>query len=175
MYSTHFPIIFHTKPSYDPHPGFPGDAGIKVGSKGIEFPKVRFYSTAFPELIITMGYHANFNGHYEVAEKVLDLYEEIGVKKIIVLGGYGSKGKEVCCPATDLKIIEETKQKYGIEVGYEGPFYGFSGLVFGLANLRGIEALTLLGRTEINLEEPEDPDENMANAILQQLYPIINL
>ena len=84
-----------------------------------------------------------------------------------MLAGYGIKGKEVCCAATDLKIIEETKQKYGIEVGYEGSFYVFSGLVFGLAKLRGIEALTLLGRTELNLEEPEDPDENVANAILQ--------
>lgn len=127
LYSTHFPIIFHTKPSYHPHPGFPGDAGIKVGSKGIEFPKVRFYSTAFPELIITMGYHANFNGHYEVAEKVLDLYEEIGVKKIIVLGGYGSKGKEVCCPATDLKIIERRNKNTELKLDMKGPFTGFQG------------------------------------------------
>jgi proteasome assembly chaperone (PAC2) family protein len=175
LYSTHFPIFFHTRASYAPHPMFPGDAGVKFGVNGIEFPRVKFYSTTFPELIITLGYHANFNGQYEVAEKVLDLFEEFGVKRMIVLAGYGRNGKEVCCAATSLKIIEEMGRKYGIEVGYEGPFYGFSGLVFGLAKLRGIEALCLFGRTEPNVEKPEYPDENAANVVLKRLTQILNL
>jgi len=175
LYSTHFPIVFHTKPAYAPHPRFPGDAGIKIGVKGIEFPKVQFHFNASPELIITNGYHANFNGQYEVAEKVLDLCEVFGVKMMIVLAGHGRKGKEVCCAATNLRIIEEMEKKYGIEVEYEGPFYGFSGLVFGLAKLRGIEALCLFGKTESNTEESEYPDENAANALLKHLSQILKL
>jgi len=173
LYSTHFPIFFNTKPSYVPHPRFPGSAGISFRVKGVEFPKVQFYSFTSPDLIITNGYHANFNGQYEVAEKVLDLYKLFRVKKMIVLAGHGRKGKEVCCAATNLRIIEEMQKKYRIEVEYEGPFYGFSGLVFGLAKLRRIEALCLFGKTEPNLKEPEYPDENASNTILKQLSQIL--
>jgi proteasome assembly chaperone (PAC2) family protein len=175
LYSTHFPLIYQTKPSYASHPRFPGIGGITIESGVAEFPRVQFYFHPSPPLLITRGCHPNFNGQYEVAEKVLDFYNDLQVRRLIVVAGYGLKGADVCCAATNLKIMEELKQKYGIEVGYEGPFYGFSGLVFGLAQRKDMDALCLFGRTEPTPDFPESPDEEAAKTLLHKLAQILNL
>jgi len=175
LYSTHFPLIFHTKPSYASHPRLLGDAGVSIRESEIAFPRIQFHSSTFPDLLITNGYHANFNGQYAVAEKVLDLFEEYNVKKMIVLAGHGRTGNEICCAATNLQLIQEMKEEYGLEVEYQGSFYGFSGLVFGLAKLRRIESICLFGRTEPNSGEAEYPDENAVNVILKYLSRILKI
>jgi len=174
LYSTHFPIIYQTSPSYVAQPAFPGQAGVIMRGSHVELPSVKFYASQNPELVITRGYHANFDGQYEVAEKVLDLFEEFGVKRMVVLAGYGHEGRDVCCAATDPSIVEQM-EKHGIGVGYVGPFYGFSGLVFGLGKLRGIKGLCLFGRTVPNLEEPEYPDPEAAKAVLNSLGVILGI
>ncbi|MCP8304076.1 MAG: PAC2 family protein [archaeon] len=173
LYSPHFPILYQTKPSYVTHPDFPGQAGIKFQRGQVELIKVEFYSLASPPLLITKGYHANFKGQYEVADRVLDLYQEFGVKRMIVLAGYGTEGRDVCCAATDLELLEEL-MKCGISTGYEGPFYGLSGLVFGLGMLRGIRGMCLFGRTQPNLVDPEYPDPKAAKAVLERLSSLLN-
>ncbi len=173
--SIHFPLIFDVNPSYAPDPDFPGQAGIEVKSNGIELPRVGFYYTPAPELIVTRGYNADFYGQYEVAESALALFKELGVRKVIVLAGYGTGGKDVCCAATNSTIIKELGEKYGIEPEYTGPFYGFSGLVFGLARRWGMEAWCLFGRTEPDLDNPEYPDEETAVRLLDYLAPILGL
>jgi proteasome assembly chaperone (PAC2) family protein len=175
LYSTHFPLIFHTKPSYASHPRFLGDAGVRVRENEIAFPRIQFHSSTFPDLLITDGYHANFNGQYEVAEKVLDFFEEYNVKKMIVLAGHGKTGNEICCAATNRTLIQEMKEEYGLEVEYQGSFYGFSGLVFGLAKLRRISSICLFVRTESNLGEAEYPDENAVSIIMKYLSRILNI
>ncbi|MCP8323530.1 MAG: PAC2 family protein [Candidatus Methylarchaceae archaeon HK02M2] len=174
LYSPYFPILYETKPSYATHPEFPGQAGINLQGGLPELLKVGFYSLSSPSLLLTKGYHANFNGQYEVAEQVLDFYQKFGVKKIIVLAGYGMEGRDVCCAATDLELIKELK-KYGIDTGYEGPFYGFSGLIFGLCILWNIKGICLFGRTQPNLLNPEYPDPNAARAVLERLRNLLNL
>lgn len=174
LYSPHFPAIYYTKPSYAPHPSLPGSAGVRIEKTGLEIPAVHFCSATNPDLILTLGYHADFEGQFEVAEKVLDLFEEFRVKRIFVLAGYGYEGSEVCCAATDLKLIEEMKS-YGIDTGYMGPFYGFSGLVFGLAKLKGIEGICLFGKSQPNLEDPEYPDPTAAQAVAHCLGTILGL
>jgi proteasome assembly chaperone (PAC2) family protein len=175
LYSTHFPLIYQTKPSYASHPGLPGIAGIRVDQRNIDFPKVEFFYHPSPPLIITRGYHANFHGQYEVAEKVLDFYDEIRVRRLIAVAGYGLQGEQICSAATSRSIIEEIREEHGIEAGYEGPFYGFSGLVFGLAKRRGIEALCLFSKTEPRPEEPELPDEEASRMLLKKLAQILKL
>jgi len=174
LYSTHFPVFYHTKPSYAPQSERPGEGGVKLLEGEARRPNVEFYSFRNPDLIITKGYHANFDGQYEVVEKVLDLFAEHAVKKMVVLAGYAREGDEVCCAATNLGLIEEMKE-YEIHVGYEGPFYGFSGLVFGLAKLRGIAGLCLFGRTVPNLEDPEYPDPEAAKAVLIKLGSVLKI
>lgn len=175
LFSTHFPLIYQTRPSYASHPRLPGIGGIQIDSGDMDLPKVQFYANAFPPLIITQGYHANFNGQYEVADKVLEFYNELQVRRIIVIAGYGLEGEAVCCAATNKKIIVEMEEKYGLKVGYEGAFYGFSGMIFGLTRLWGIEALCLFGRTEPDPNDPQRPDEESSKRVLDILVQILNL
>ena len=67
LYSTHFPLVYQTKPSYASHPLLPGIGGIKIIAGKASFPCVQFYYHPLPPLIITRGYHPNFFGQYEVA------------------------------------------------------------------------------------------------------------
>ena len=133
-----------------------------------------FLFLLYPPLIITKGYHPNFEGQYEVTEKVLDVYKEFNVNKIIVVAGYGLKGKDICCAATNKKLLEEIKEKFRLEVDYTGPFYGFSGLIFGMAKLKGIDAFALFAKTEPKPEKPESSDEESSKILLEKIIQIIN-
>ena len=154
LYSTHLPLVYQTKPSYAAHPALPGIGGAKIEKGTVNLPKIEFWTCSDPPLIIVKGYHANFSGTYDVADEVVDFLSELGVARIIVAAGYGSKTRKVCCAATDPDLIREMKEKFNIEVEYTGPFYGFSGLVFGLAKRKGIDALCLFAGTEPILMTP---------------------
>lgn len=67
------------------------------------------------------------------------------------------------------------KQKYDIDMEYQGPFYGFSGLVFGFAKLKGIEAFCLFGKTEPVFDDPQFPDEDASEVILKYLLKILHI
>jgi proteasome assembly chaperone (PAC2) family protein len=97
------------------------------------------------------------------------------VRRVIVVAGYGLQGADVCGAATSPALMEELKARYGVDVGYEGPFYGFSGLVFGLAQRKGLDAVCLFGRTEPTPDFPESPDEAAAHTLLQKLAQLLNL
>jgi len=174
LYSTHFPMIYETQPSYAAHPDYPGTSGIWFRKIGAALPKIEFYLSDSPRLLLTRGYHANFQGQYQVAEQVLDIYEKHSVKRLFVLAGYGVGEGEVCCAATDLGLIEELK-RHGVGTGYEGPFMGFSGLVLGLAKLRGIKGACLFGRSQPSVEDPEYPDPRAAKKVLETLSRVLDI
>jgi proteasome assembly chaperone (PAC2) family protein len=173
LYSSHLPLIYHTKPSYMSHYSLPGVGGVAVNEGQVNLPKVQFYMSSSPSVIVVKGYHANFAGQYDVAEKVIHFLKQRGVKRLIVTAGYGSKTRKVCCAATSQDIIDEMREKFKIEVEYVGPFYGFSGLVFGMSKLENIEALSLFAGTQPNLEDPEFPDPDSSNLILDILRQVI--
>jgi proteasome assembly chaperone (PAC2) family protein len=174
LYSTHFPIVYETQPSYAADPNYPGTPGIRLQKIGAALPKIEFYLSKSPRLLLTRGYHANFQGQYEVAEQVLDIYEKHSIKRLFALAGYGVGEGEVCCAATDLELVEELK-KHGIGTGYEGPFMGFSGLVLGLAKLRNIKGACLFGRSQPSVEDPEYPDPRAAKKVLETLNRVLDL
>jgi len=174
LYSTHFPIIYETQPSYAAHPEYSGRPGVWLRGTEVALPRIEFYLSDSPRLLLTRGYHANFQGQYEIAEQVLDIYEKHSVKRLFVLAGYGVGEGEVCCAATDLELIEELK-KHGVGTGYEGPFMGFSGLVLGLAKLRGIPGACLFGRSQPSIEDPEYPDPRAAKKVLETLSQVLDL
>jgi hypothetical protein len=175
LYSPSFPAVHQTRPSYASQPSLPGWAGGLLEGKALSLPRVKFFLTSAPTpLVVVEGYHANFQGQYEVAERVVELLGELGVKRMYVLAGYGLEGAEVACAATSLNLLEEAK-KFGLEPGYEGPFMGFSGLVFGLGMLKGIEGLCLFGKTQPDPAEPENPDPQAAAAVVRKLDAILNL
>ncbi len=90
-------------------------------------------------------------GHYEIAEEVLDFAEEVGVSEIITVGGYG-KGEVVEEPdvlaAVSNSDVKERYSEYDLTYDAEvGQIVGASGLILGLGERRGIEGLCLLGET----------------------------
>ena len=174
LYSAYFPIIYETQPSYAAHPDHPGAPGVLVEKRRVTLPRIEFYLSDSPRLLLTRGYHANFQGQHEVAEQVLDILEKHSVKRLFVLAGYGVGEGEVCCAATDLELVEELK-KQGIGTGYEGPFMGFSGLVLGLAKLRGIKGVCLFGRSQPSVDDPEFPDARAAKKVLETLSRVLDL
>lgn len=174
LYSSSFPVFYDTKPSYATMPGFSGKAGVKILNGKVFSPKAKFYFSLNPNLIMVRGYQANFDGQYEVADKIVDVLEDFKVKRMFVLAGYGWEGAEVCCAATNKNLLEEMK-KFGLNIGYKGPFMGFSGLVFGLGMLRNIEGICLFGKTHPNPSQPEQPDYVAAKNVYSKLVKILGL
>ena len=173
LYSTHLPIRYQTKPAYLAHYALPGIGGIKVDKSEIDLPKVEFFIDK-PSLILVNGYHSNFEGAYEIANKVVEILKELGTKRIIITAGFGSKEKKVCCAGTSLELIQEMKNKHNLDTEYQGPFYGFSGLVFGAAKLSGIDAISLFAGVEPKPGIPEFPAEESSNLLFDVLKKIIS-
>ncbi|MFB6208209.1 MAG: proteasome assembly chaperone family protein [Candidatus Nanohaloarchaea archaeon] len=90
-------------------------------------------------------------GHYEVAEKILDFAEELDADEIITIGGYGTgdvvEDPDVMGVTTSSEHREHFEGK-GIEFDHDvGQIVGASGLLLGLGKNRGMEGLCLLGET----------------------------
>ena len=175
LYSSHMPSIYQTAPSYAANPLYPGEGGALIESATVDLPKIRFYACTAPELILVAGYHPNFEGQYRVAEQVASFLFENHVKRMIVVAGYGAKLKNVVCAANNPELIKEMKEKYSIEVGYHGPFMGFSGLVFGLAGQKNIEALSLFAATTPTETDLEFPDKEASERVLEDVRKIVKL
>ncbi len=175
LYSTHLPATYQTTPSYASHPSLPGMGGVLVESGNVDLPKVQFYASETPSLVFAKGYHPNFEGQFMVAQRVVDFLADSGVKRMIVAAGFGSREKKVCCAATSQQLLDEMREKFGVGPGYKGPFMGFSGLVFGLAKMRGIEAVCLFAATEAREDDLEFPDTEGADRVVQALGKILGL
>ena len=108
-------------------------------------------------------------GHYEIADKVLDLAEELGVNEIMTIGGYGQgevvDNPEVFGAVTD----EELKEQYvdqGLTFDHDvDQIVGISGLLLGLGKRRGMEGVALLGETPGFLMSDPNSTENVLNCI----------
>lgn len=175
LYSTHLPSVYETTPSYAAHPSMPGEAGAVVELGRADLPKVQFYASVDLQLVLVRGYHPNFEGQYVVAQKVVDFLGDLGVERMVVVAGFGSKDKKIVCAANSQKALEDMKTRYDVGVGYKGPFMGFSGLVFGLAKLRGIEAVCLFAGTEPNEENLELPDPEASGRVVELLNRMLSL
>jgi len=173
LFSTHFPIQYQTKPAYASQPHLPGIGGVHISDGHPALPSVKFYLSASPPLLVIDGYHPNFDGQYEVGDKVLEFCQQLAVKRIIVVAGYGLKGDAVCIAATSKTLLSELHDQFGLDIGYEGPFYGFSGMIFGLAKTRGLDAITLFGQTTPDSQAPERPDESAAQSVLEVLWSML--
>ena len=115
-------------------------------------------------------------GHYLIAEKLLDLIQRYDVSRIYTLGGYGIgqlvERQTVLGAANEVELVEEMK-KYGVEFREEEPggsIVGASGLLLGLGKLKGIPAVCLLGLTSGYLVDPKS-----AQAVLKILCQVLNL
>jgi hypothetical protein len=115
-------------------------------------------------------------GHYLIAEKLLDIAQQYEVSRIYTLGGYGIgqlvERQKVLGAANEAELVEEMK-RYGVEFREEEPggsIVGASGLLLGLGKLRDIPAVCLLGLTSGYLVDPKS-----AQAVLEILCRALDL
>jgi uncharacterized protein (TIGR00162 family) len=130
------------------------------------------------DLILLTGDYQGLSSHgqYELVESILDVIEELGVKQMFTLGGYGL-GHEIKEPkvlfATTDKHLVKTIKKYGAVFKKNEPgggIIGASGLLLGLGKLRGFEGACFMGETPGYLVDP-----NSAKAVLKIVTKITNV
>lgn len=130
------------------------------------------------DILILIGDHqsATNEGHYELTGVFLDIAEEFKVERIYALGGYGVgqlvETEAVLGAANNIKLVKELKS-YGVEFKPNEPgggIVGASGLLLGLGELRGIDAVCLMGVTSGYLVDPKS-----AQAVLKVLCKILEI
>lgn len=115
------------------------------------------------------------DGQYGLSEKILDIASEYGVDMVYTLGGFGV-GRIVEKPrvygaVTHRQLLPELeKLKVIIKRNAVGQIIGVSGLLLGLAKLRGTKGICLMGETSGYYLDP-----NSAKAVLDVLLKLINV
>ncbi|MFQ6135286.1 MAG: proteasome assembly chaperone family protein, partial [Nitrososphaerales archaeon] len=110
---------------------------------------------------------------YEVADKVLEVAEKLGAKKVFTLAAYITggfvKNPKVYGTATDSSAISDLKN-HGVILMKEGSITGMNGLLVGLAKVRGMQGVSLLGETSGYIV-----DANASKAVLGVFAKMMNL
>ena len=115
------------------------------------------------DLVVLIGDYQGLtpDGQYELSDRVLALAEELGVKMMFTLGGYGL-GKLVEKPrvlgaVTDEELIEDMKS-HGVTFSKGEPgsgIVGASGLLLGLGKIHGLRSVCLMGETSGYFVDPK--------------------
>jgi len=115
-------------------------------------------------------------GHYLLSSFYLDIAEELGVKRVITLGGYGVGhlvDKPRVLAAVNMSHLQsEIAQAGGIFTHDEpgGGIIGASGLLLGMGALRNIEGICLMGETSGYLVDPKS-----AHSLLEVLCALLGM
>ena len=130
------------------------------------------------DLIIMTGDYQGLTpeGQYALADKTLQILNEVGVRRIYTLGGYGL-GKMIEKPrvlgaASDADLVDEMKA-HGVTFSKGEPgsgIVGASGLLLGLGNLYGMRSVCLMGETSGYFVDPKG-----AQAVLEVLAKILEV
>lgn len=165
-------------PHFPPQVNVNADGTVRLVSNELYYvPSVGEGETKH-DLLILVGDHQSVtnDGHYELAGIYLDLAERFKVQRIYTLGGYGT-GKLIETPhvlyATNKPVIVEEVKSYGAtfsEGELSGGIVGASGLILGLGELRGLEAVCFMGETSGYLVDPKS-----AQAVLAVLSKALNI
>lgn len=130
------------------------------------------------DLVLLTGDYQGLSSHgqYDLAEKILDIIQDLNVEEIFTLGGYGLgheiKEPKVLCATTDKNLVAKMK-KYGAVFKKNEPgggIVGASGLILGLGKLRGMKGACFMGETPGYLVDPKS-----AKAVLKILMKMLNL
>lgn len=114
-------------------------------------------------------------GHFQVAEKILEFIEDLEIDEMITIGGYGT-GEVVEDPDVFGAVSStEVKDRYSdLDISFEhdvGQIVGASGLLLGLGEERGYEGICLLGETPGFLLS----DPKATEAVLQVIEEVLEL
>jgi len=134
---------------------------VIVDEEGIvRLPNYRFYYSNRLErdvIILTCDTQPpgdDLKAHYSICSLALDLAEEYRCRFIVTMGGFPNpkSDKEIFLAATDLELAKRfADEKIGVY--RNGRIIGGTGLLLGLAKLRGIEGLSILGVTTGLMED----------------------
>ena len=129
------------------------------------------------DLVVLIGDYQGLtpDGQYELSDRVLALAEELGVKMMFTLGGYGL-GKLVEKPrvlgaVTDEDLIEDMKS-HGVTFSKGEPgsgIVGASGLLLGLGKIHGLRSVCLMGETSGYFVDPK-----AAQVVLEVLSKVLD-
>jgi len=128
---------------------------VVVDSRGVcRPPRYEFYaaSTQDRDLIILTGDTQpsieDVNAHYELGGKILDIAEQFGCNTIITIGGIPlqNPNREVFVAATSSRLTLELTER-GALLYSKGKIMGATGILLGLAKIRGWTGICLLGAT----------------------------
>jgi uncharacterized protein (TIGR00162 family) len=131
-----------------------------------------------PDLAMLIGDYQGLTGEgqYELADGILGIMEDLGIRRFYTLGGYGTgqilDEVRVLGAATNEKLVEEMKE-HGVEFSRDEPgggIVGASGLLLGLSKQHGIEGICLMGETSGYLVDPRS-----ARSVLEILSDLFNL
>jgi uncharacterized protein (TIGR00162 family) len=139
-----------------------------------------YYHKGRQDLIVVTGDTQSVTpeGHYDICEKIIDVAERMGAKTVITLGGF-AEGKPVDEPhvigAVSNSHLIKKYSKFGIDFGKKHPIgviLGASGLLVGMAKLRGMDGLCLMGET---LGMPMTTDPKVSDRVLRVVSSITGL
>jgi uncharacterized protein (TIGR00162 family) len=120
------------------------------------------YQTGEKDIIFLIGDHQSTSneGHYILADHYCEIAEELRVKRIYTLGGFGV-GHLVNEPrvlgAINRAELREEIEAAGVTFNRDEPgggIVGAAGLMLGLSALRGIDAVCLMGETSGYIVDP---------------------
>lgn len=103
-------------------------------------------------------------GHHEVAEKIMEMIEEMDASEIITVGGYGTgdvvEDPEVFGVTTSTDSQDEYRDM-GVTFDHDvGQIVGVSGLLLGMGDDRGYSGICVLGETPgFLLSDPKSTEE----------------
>ena len=120
------------------------------------------YHTEEKDIIFLVGDHQSTSneGHYILADQYCEIAEELNVKRIYTLGGFGV-GHLVNEPrvlgAVNRAELREEIEAAGVTFNRDEPgggIIGAAGLMLGLSAQRGIDAVCLMGETSGYIVDP---------------------
>ncbi|HSV42867.1 MAG TPA: proteasome assembly chaperone family protein [Methanomassiliicoccales archaeon] len=147
---------------------------IRLVSNGLYYVK----KEGMQDLIILVGDYQGLtpDGQYDLSDFILSVCKEYDVKRIYTLGGYGVgrmiEKPRVLGAVTHEPLIGEMKEK-GVEFSKGEPgsgIVGASGLLLGLGQIKGYEAVCLMGETSGYFVDPKG-----AESVLRVLSNILGV
>lgn len=164
IYSKHFP----------PQVLIGEDGVIRLVSNDLFYHRIKGGN----DLVILIGDYQGTSqeGQYDLSEKVIDLFVNMGGGMVYTLGGW-SVGRIIQEPrvlgaATSAEIVEKLKD-VGVAFSKDEPaggIVGAAGLLLGIGKLRGIEAACLMGETSGYFSDPKS-----AQNLLEILVKLLNI
>lgn len=158
-------------------PDFPPQVAIQAdGTTQMRKNDFYYYKSKKNDLIILTGDDVGLTvqSQYAMCGSIIDFVDELGVKMIYTLGGYGLqkivREPKVYGAVNDKKLIKEI-EKHNVEFKKAtGAIVGPAGLIIGLAQLKGLKAVCLMGETHGNYIDPRS-----AKAVLKSLCGILGI